>query len=326
MTYDISRLVLLASIIMFSIACGGGGGGGGASETTTTNSTDKFFSVLYKGNALNSPTVTASVVSSVSTSLTSGKLDGATNLQGGANSSETDPNPEFLLYLKIGTHSNVPTVKYNAVVYGLHSSAVTVGTYSIDFSSSSSPSVAQTGISNSNSVSMLSELPSATTFSVNSGAVTWGSWTGGIDADSNTILLSRDNRLFLLASKVATHASSALAGKTFNTSINILQANDSSTTTEFTVASGAGPVNFNGAGSVGITTAYKFSQTNQNVSIPTGSARPWRLNSSDSSLLEISDASAFTNLTEYGFLGGSEFHVLVNPDNTDRPSLIIFFQ
>lgn len=323
---NLKSLSILPLIVFIFLICACGGGGGGASTDNSQDNSKQdtsFFSVRYKESTVNDPTVSTDYSTTVDSSGLSGSLDGDAVFKGGAKASATDFSPEFLLYLQLGTQSAVPSAKYNAVVYGLHSSQVTVGLYSLDFSTDASPDVTQLGVTNVNSVSMLSTLPSASEVSVDQGKVTWGAWKGAIDSDANTILLSRD-RLFLLASRVDSHSVSEVEGKTFSPTISIMQNSSDSDSSQLTVASGKGPVSFSST-SVGPTTEFEFSQTNQNVNITTGVARPYRLNSGDSSLLEISDSSAFTSLTEYGFLGKTNFHVIINPDNVQRPSLLVIF-
>lgn len=242
-------------------------------------------------------------------------------LQAGARANPADLPPDLLLVLKHGRPSGTVSGIYNAVVYGPHSGQVCVGQFRIDFStpSDAGPTVTQTGISNTLSQNLLGVLPSLTTFSVDpKGLVTWGTWKGAIDAESTSLLLYRE-RLFLLASKRTTHVESELSGQQWNTAV-LMQYKDDTTVT---VASGKGTASFSG-GRFGVNSP-KFTQTNQNVQIPTGT-RPYRLSSSDSSLLQIGADDTFASITEQGFLGSADFHVVINPDSSERPALLVILK
>ncbi len=305
--------------LLFGLACGGGGSSGATTAATTATATgEAYYYVRYKEPLPNAPTLEAGEWSSaVSNAGLTGNFDTKRTLQAGARANPADLPPDLLLILKKKAPAAQFSGNYNAIVYGLFASQVTSGQFLMEFSTSpAAPYARSSGITNSNSQPMLGELPSGSAWAVDAaGNVTWGGWKGAVDGGATTLLLHKD-KLLLLGSKRADHADSEVAGKDFQ-SLALLQYHDGSSTT---AASGAGTSRFKD-GRFGAVSMV-FTQTNIGVAIPTA-GRPYRLRPTDSSLIQISSVEDFSDTTEQGFLGSTDFHAIINPDTANRPALLI---
>lgn len=313
------RTLAPAFALLAALACGGGGGGSSATSVAAAG-TATYYHIRLRQSAANAPSVSGGVyTASADGSGLITSLDQNRIVQGGAQANATG-TPEFLLLIRYSTPSfSALSGTYHTVVYGQYGGKTTVGQYTLAISSSgnNTPEVTQYGQSNDHSRAMLSQLPSAQAVTVAAdGRVTWGAWTGAMDASGQAMLLHRD-QLFLLAGRKTSHDVSEVSGKSIP-SITIMQYADDA---------GAISVNSGTLTSSFDATNYQFKdmslcQTNQSITV-TSASRPFRLRPEDSSLLQLSSATTFADTTEQGFLTGAGFHVIVNPDNPNRPLLMV---
>jgi len=322
------KKVILMGILLISIACGGGGGGASDSTaTTSTSSTDSFYVVDYSEQTLNNPSLSAEFKTSFSAGALTGVVDSTRTLQAVAMSNETEVIPQIKIALKTGAvSSTVITSKYNVVVYGLlnSASAVMVGMYQIDFSTSPTAVVSVGGLSNNNSTALLNSgtITGDLTLSSDGKATYDTNWSGAFSSDLKTFLFtnSTDGKLLMLGSTVSTHAVSEIEG-TKNTVLMLQYADPAGTTDTslITSGSGAGTVIYQNAL---ISPTITYTRSNSNISVPTG-ARNYNL-AADTSILEIKSTDT-SSLTENGYIGSSSFFVMINPDSISRPAFSIIF-
>jgi hypothetical protein len=312
-------LCLLLTTFCLAIACGGGGGSDATASSTVSGA---LYSVDYLESVVNQPSMTGSYVSSTSFGELKGATSGARALYVGAQADAGELQPQLKLALKYGAISSANlTGTYHVVAYGLADSAsqVSVAQYSLDFSSEP-PSIVTEGVA-SNAAGISGMLPSGSdNFIVGlDGKVTWGDWVGGVSENEKTLLLSK-NKVFLLGSKVAT-AQNLLEGQTANM-VLLFQYDQPSQNT----GSAYGSLSFSG-GEMTSTVQEDNLTTSSDSNFPNSGSRYFAQDGSASSLIKLYSSSSYvlgtTTPNEQGFVGSEEFLVVINPDNSVRPSLSI---
>ncbi len=321
------KKMLLIGVLLISIACGGGGGGSSDPGTTTaTTSTDSFYVVDYSEQTLNSPSLSAGFETSFAAGSLTGVIDSTKTLQAVAMSNETEVIPQIKIALKTGAVSSSVNSKYNVVVYGLlnSASAVMVGMYQIDFSTSPTAVVSSGGLSNANSNVLLSSgvITGDLTLSSDGKATYDTNWSGAFSTDLNTFLFtnSTDGKLFMIGSMVSTHTVSEIEG-TKNTVLMLQYADPAGTTDTSLITSGSGAGTVIYQNSL-ISPTVTYTRSNSSVAVPTGT-RNYNL-ATDTSIVEIKSTDT-SSLTENGFISSSNFFIVINPDSISRPAFSIIF-
>ena len=303
-------LVLLA---LLAIACGGGGGGG---ESSAKSFEGSYYTVDFSGATTDQPLINSSYSASVSFDLDGEFITSSRELLVGVNADAGELTPRIRLSLKYGGVSGGNlSGNYNGVIYGLPDlgGKVAVAQYNLDFSTST-PS-ANTVMVADNAAPLTAKLPgSGNTFQLDAqGAIQWGDWQGGVSQNGNTLLLSSGN-LFLLGSKVAAD-SQDLSSKVFQNSASVFQVDGDPGTA-------LSKITFT-------TTQMSLEIDDDLVSTPgnvpnSNVTRGFSQTGTGSSLIILTHET-IGDQREQGFVGSEEFFVVINPDNSDRPTLSVGF-
>lgn len=236
-------------------------------------------------------------------------------ISGTAKANGPSLEPEYLLKIKL--HSPKSTsIKglFNAVIFGSLNGQFRSGIFPIDFDTLI---VGDFGVQNDHELKH--EIPINTPYQIDdSGKVSWGSWSGGIDKDGNNILLTKGN-LILLASRDKKSTLKDLGDRSNRLGMAMGHYN-----------SGSEKVSISAVGRFRTTNEsleawiQRSTITNPKVSRPKVMRRSFKINPTNTSLIEFYSGDT---LSEIGFQSYDKYLVIVNPSwqSSKNPGIIIIF-